>query len=85
MVLRVNCLESLTDGSRKCPVLLADAQSQDKKELTEWLQDDARAASLIACALSNSAAELVLTCTKAEDIWHILCYVHGMSAAVLIG
>jgi len=73
MVLRANCLESLIDGSRKCPVLSTDAQSQEKKELTEWLQDDARAASLIACALSKSVAELVLTCTKARDIWDKLC------------
>jgi hypothetical protein len=73
MVLRANCLESLIDGSRKCPVLPPDAQSQEKKELTEWFQDDARAASLIACALSKSVAELVLTCTKAKDIWDKPC------------
>jgi hypothetical protein len=73
MVLCATCLESLIDGFQKCPVLPADAQSQEKKELTEWLQDDARAASLIACALSKSVAELVLTCTKAKDIWDKLC------------
>jgi len=58
MLLRARCLEGITDGSRKCPVLPADAQPQQKKELTEWRQDDAKAASVIACTLSKSAAEL---------------------------
>jgi hypothetical protein len=73
IVLHANCLESIRDGSRKCPVLPADAQSQEKKELTKWLQDDTKAASLPACALSKSFAELVLSCTKAKDIWDKLC------------
>jgi len=41
MLLHVHCLEDITDRSRKCPVLPADAQPQQKKELTEWRQDDA--------------------------------------------
>ncbi|GFG29279.1 hypothetical protein Cfor_12610, partial [Coptotermes formosanus] len=73
IVLGANCLESITDGSRKCPVLPADAQPQEKKEPTKWLQDDTKAASLTACVLSKSVAELVLSCTKANDIWDKLC------------
>ena len=69
MILRVHCLEGITDGSRKCPVLPADAQPQQKKELTEWWQVDTKAASITACTVSNSVAELVLTCTSATDIW----------------
>jgi hypothetical protein len=34
MHLSEHCLESITDGSRNCPVLPADAQPQQKKELT---------------------------------------------------
>jgi len=69
MLLHAHCLEGITDGSRKCPVLPADAQPQQKKELTEWQQDDAKAAGIIACTLSKSVAELLLTCTSAKDIW----------------
>jgi hypothetical protein len=36
MLLRAHCLEGIIDGSRKCPVLPADAQPQQTKELTEW-------------------------------------------------
>jgi len=39
----------------------------------EWRQDDAIAASIIACTLSKSAAEFVLTCTSAKHIWDKLC------------
>jgi hypothetical protein len=45
MLLHAQCLVGITDGSRKCPVLLADAQPQQKKELTEWRQDDIKAVS----------------------------------------
>jgi len=31
-----HCLDSITDVPQKCPVLPADAQPQQKKELTEW-------------------------------------------------
>jgi hypothetical protein len=73
MLLRAHCLECIIDGSRKCLVLPADAQTQQKRELTEWRQDDAKAASIIASTLSKSVAELVLTCTSAKDIWDKLC------------
>ena len=36
MLMHAHCLEGITDESRKCPVLPADAQPQQKKELTEW-------------------------------------------------
>jgi len=48
-------------------------QTQQKRELTEWRQDDAKAASIIACTLSKSVAEVVLTCTSAKDVWDKLC------------
>jgi len=35
MHLRAHCLEGITDGSRKDPVLPADVQPQQKNELTE--------------------------------------------------
>jgi len=38
MPLSAHCLERIADGSRKCSVLPADAQPQQKKELTEWRQ-----------------------------------------------
>lgn len=37
------------------------------------MQDDAKAASIIAGALNKTIAELVLTCTHAADIWDKLC------------
>jgi hypothetical protein len=59
MLLRAHCLEGIIGGSQKCPVLPADAQPQQKKELTKWRQDDAKAASIIACTLNESVVELV--------------------------
>jgi hypothetical protein len=73
MLLRAHCLEDIIDGSRNCPVLPEDPHPQQTKELNERRQDDAKAASIIACALSKSVAELVLTCTNAKDIWDKLC------------
>jgi hypothetical protein len=35
MLLRAHCLEGIINGSRKCPVLSADAQPQQTKELIE--------------------------------------------------
>jgi len=77
MFLRAHCLEGITDGSRTCPVLPADAQLLQQKELTKWQQDDVKAASIFACTLSKSVAELVLTCNSAKDIWDKLyTYTH---------
>jgi hypothetical protein len=73
MLLHANYLEDIIDGSRNCPVLPADAKTKQTKELTEWRQDDAKAASVIACTQSKSVAELVLTCINAKDIWDKLC------------
>ena len=74
MLLCAHCLEGNTDESRKCLPLPADAQPQQKKELTKWRQDDTKAASIIiVCTLSKSVAELVLTCTSAKNIWDKLC------------
>ena len=44
MLLHAHCLEGITDVSQKCPVLLAEAQPQQKKEPTKWRQDDTKAA-----------------------------------------
>jgi len=71
LMLRAHCLEGITDGSRKCPVMPAGADSAEKG--TEWRQDDAKAASIIAGTLSKSVAELVLACTSAKDVWDKLC------------
>jgi len=73
MLVCAHCLEGITDESQKCPVLPADAQPQQKKVLIEWQQDDTKAASIIACTLSKSVAEFMLTCTGAKDIWGKLC------------
>jgi hypothetical protein len=53
MLLRAHCLEDIIAGPRKCPVLPSDAQIQQTKELTKWRQNDAKAASIISCALSK--------------------------------
>jgi len=44
MLLCAHCLEGITDGFWKCPVLPADAQPPQKKELAKWRQDDTKAA-----------------------------------------
>jgi len=73
MLLRAQCQAGIADGSRNCSVLPADAQPQQKNELTEWRQDDVKVASIIACTLRKSVEELVLTCTSAKDIWDKEC------------
>jgi hypothetical protein len=73
MLLHAHCLESITDGSGKCPVLPADAQLQQEKEQTKWQQDDTKAVSIIACTLSKSVQQLILTCNSTTDIWDKLC------------
>jgi len=73
MLVHAHCLDGITVGSRKCPILRAVAQPQQKKELTEWRQDDAQTASIIACMLRKSVAEFMLTCSSAKDIWDKLC------------
>lgn len=40
-----------------------------KAALQKWQQDDAKVASKIAIALKKATAELVLTCTHADEIW----------------
>jgi hypothetical protein len=49
MLLRAHCLEGITDGSRKCPVLPADIQPQQKKELSSNKMTPKLQASLLAC------------------------------------
>jgi hypothetical protein len=80
MLLLTHCLEGFTDGSQKCPVLPADAQPQQKKEVTKWRQDETKAASIIACMQSKSVVELVFTRTSAKNIWGKLCAWFGHSS-----
>lgn len=74
MVFRAYNLESIVSGESKCPVLPATGETaEQKKELQKWLQNDAKAASIIATALNKTTAELVLTCIHSADIWDKLC------------
>lgn len=73
MVFCLYGLEAIVDGSRVCPVLPAEANDQQRKDLTEWQKDDAKAASFIAGAVNRAIAELVLTCVHAKGIWDKLC------------
>jgi hypothetical protein len=67
MLLRTHCLKDITDGSRSVLSCL-QMHTQQTNELTKWRHDDAKVASVIACALSKSVAELVLTCISSKDI-----------------
>ncbi|XP_046994043.1 uncharacterized protein LOC124606124 [Schistocerca americana] len=69
MVLRSYGLEDIINGTRERVELPQDATSEQKEAYVEWLKDDAKAASLIASALSKPVAELVLTCKNAKEIW----------------
>ncbi|XP_047115896.1 uncharacterized protein LOC124795858 [Schistocerca piceifrons] len=69
MVLRAYGLEDIINGTRERVELPQDATSEQKEAYVEWLKDDAKAASLIASALSKPVAELVLTCKNAKEIW----------------
>lgn len=73
MVFRAHGLEMIIDGSKTCPELSDGATEQQRKQVTDWKKEDAKAASIIASALSKSIAELVLTCTNAKEIWDKLC------------
>lgn len=55
--------------TRKCPELRMSPIDQEKQDYDQWIKDDAKAASLIACALSKNIAGLVLTCRHANEIW----------------
>ncbi|XP_046993962.1 uncharacterized protein LOC124606044 [Schistocerca americana] len=68
-VLRSYGLEDMINGTRERVELPQDATSAQKEVYVQWHKDDAKAASLIASALSKSVAELVLTCKNAKEIW----------------
>ncbi|XP_046981358.1 uncharacterized protein LOC124550678 [Schistocerca americana] len=69
MVLRAYGLGDIINGTRERVELPQDATSEQKEAYVEWLKEDAKAASLIASALSKPVAELVLTCKNAKEIW----------------
>lgn len=73
MVFRAHGLELLVDGTMECPVVGETPTVVQTKAVAEWQKNDAKAASIIASALSNSVAELVLTCETSNDIWLKLC------------
>ncbi|KAK9701935.1 Zinc knuckle [Popillia japonica] len=69
MVLRSYGLEDIVSGVRKCVVLPVEPKEEEKTLYAAWQKDDAKAASLLASAVSRSVAELVLTCNNAKEIW----------------
>ncbi|KAK9736684.1 hypothetical protein QE152_g11339 [Popillia japonica] len=69
MVLRSYGLEDIVSGVRKCVVLPVEPKEEEKTLYVAWQKDDAKAASLLASAVSRSVAELVLTCNNAKEIW----------------
>jgi len=54
-----------------CPACRCTASAE--KGTNRVQQDDAKAASIIACTISKSVVEPVLTYTSAKDIWDKLC------------
>ena len=62
---------SIIDGSQKCPNItkIKKASEDDQKNLLAWKHDNARTAALIASALSQPVAYLVLMYSDAWDIW----------------
>ncbi|KAK9746377.1 hypothetical protein QE152_g6143 [Popillia japonica] len=66
MVLRSYGLEDIVSGVRKCVVLPVEPKEEEKTLYVAWQKDDAKAASLLASAVSRSVAELVLTCNNAN-------------------
>ncbi|XP_049829045.1 uncharacterized protein LOC126267783 [Schistocerca gregaria] len=69
MVLSSYGLEVIINVTRERVELPQDATSAQKEAYVEWHKDDAKAANLIASALSKPVAELVLTCKNAKEIW----------------
>ncbi|KAK9703290.1 hypothetical protein QE152_g29434 [Popillia japonica] len=61
--------EDIVSGVRKCGVLPVEPKEEEKTLYAAWQKDDAKAASLLASAVSRSVAELVLTCNNAKEIW----------------
>lgn len=66
-------LNEIINGTKVCPEATA-------ADYIQWKKDNAKAASLIAGALSNNVANLVLTLTNAKDIWDKLVNVYEQSS-----
>lgn len=73
MVLRSLELEGIVSGAIQKPKLGRDPSTDDKKKISEWEKEDAKAASVLASAMSKQISDLVLTCTSAKDIFDKLC------------
>lgn len=74
-------MEPIIKGTRVFPVVkdIAAPTDVEVRNIEEWKRDNARTASLIASALSQPVADLVLTCTKAKDIWDKVISVYEQS------
>ena len=70
-VLKAHQLEEIVSGAEGKPAVTAEESSREAR--TKWNTRDARAVSLIATALGDSIARLVLTCDTAHEIWNLLC------------
>jgi len=72
---------SIIDGSRKSPNITntEKVSEDDQKTFLAWERDNARTAALIACALSQPVADLVLTYLDCKDIGHKLISVYEQS------
>ena len=61
LILRAHGLETIVNGSRVCLVLTEEANEDQRKKVSVWEMDTARAASFIAPNPSRPLADLVLT------------------------
>ena len=73
---------SIIDGQMECPNVTntEKASEVDKKKTLAWKRDNARTTALIASALSQLVAYLVLTQIDAKDIWDKLVSVYEESS-----
>ena len=71
-VLRSFGLEDIVTGTRDRVRLPPQPTEEQKAAFQQWNQDDAKAASVIAGALTKPVATLVLNCNHAKDIWDTL-------------
>ena len=62
------------------PELKSDSSEIEKQRYAEWCRENAKAASLIASALTPHVANYVLTYTNAKDIWDKLVSVYEQSS-----
>ena len=70
LLFRAHDLEAVVaeDGAELTPPTEAETKS-----LKLWRKDDAKAAIMIGMALEKTIAELILTCSRARELWGKLC------------